>query len=261
LSRCCRESACAQQEWRSESAAHSTHGWRTNVGQWWARNKCARVGRRAWCAAVSVGQRLKTSQTRPVSLSCNHCSTCGKEFFSALVTRWVPRTVAPTRRWRGATRGAVGGERGARVAGCEAAGDLQRGLGGVVCGPAGGQCGTGRGQGERLDGTAPAAIIVAQRGDQGPVMQRKTYRHGLAVAPRTQALAPRVDRCGPVREPQKRSSLSASGVEAAIVCGGSPVEAKKGGTCCGGLWLPVGAPCIWDRGVKGQACGRSAQAV
>ena len=153
-----------------------------------------------------------------------------------------------------------GGKGGERVAVCEAACDLQRGLGGVVCGPAGGQGGTGRGQGERLDGTAPATIIVAQRGAKGPVMQRKPYRHGLAVEPRTQALAPRVDRVGPVREPQQRSSLSASGVEAAIVCGVRPVEAKKGGTCCGGLGLHVGAPCVWDRGVKGQAGWRAAQA-
>jgi hypothetical protein len=73
---------------------------------WWAQKKCARVVRRAWCAAVSVGQRRQPSQQMLVSLSCNPRSTCGKEFFSARGTRLVPRPVSPTRRQRCATSGA-----------------------------------------------------------------------------------------------------------------------------------------------------------
>jgi hypothetical protein len=46
-------------------------------------------------------------------------------------------------------------------------------------------------------------------------------------------------------------------VEADIVFGVSPVEANKGGKCCGGLGLHVYSPCVWYSSAKGHAGGRS----
>jgi hypothetical protein len=132
---------------------------------------------------------------------------------------------------------ALGGKRGALVAVCEEECALECGSGGVVCGPAGGKRFTVLGQGERIDGKEHEEIILAQGGDNGPFIQLKTHRNGLSVEPRAQGLDPRVDRFRAVLEHQKLSSLRASGLEADIVFGVSPVEANTGRTCFEGLGL------------------------
>jgi hypothetical protein len=115
--------------------------------------------------------------------------------------------------WRsGAPRGALGGQRGERVAVFEEAFDLELGIGGVVFGPAGGQRFTVLRQGARMDGEAHEEIIWAQGGDNGPVIQLKTPSNGLSVEPRAQGLDPRVDRFRAVLEHQQLSSLRASGL-------------------------------------------------
>jgi hypothetical protein len=134
--------------------------------------------------------------------------------------------------WRpGAPGGALGRERGARVPVCEAELDLACGSGGVVFGPARGKRCTGRREGERLDGKAHEAIIVAQGGNTRPFIARKAHGDGLSVAPGAQGAAPRLDRFRALREHQTLPAGSASGLYADIGGGIGPVEAHKGRTC------------------------------
>ena len=120
---------------------------------------------------------------------------------------------------------------------CEEQLDLEFRVGRVIFGPARGTRLAVLGHGEWIDGKEHEGLILAQCGDKGPFMQLQAHSNGLSVEPRAQGLDPRVDRFRAVLEHQKLSSLSASGLEADSVCGVSPVEAKKGRTCCRGLWL------------------------
>ena len=137
----------------------------------------------------------------------------------------------------GAHRRAVGGERRALVAVCEQQLDLERGIGGVIFGMARGKRFAVLRQGERMDGKEHEEIIGAQRGHDGPFLECQAHRDGLSVAARAQGLAPRIDRLGAVCEHEKLPSLSASSLEAHIVCGIRPVEANKGRKGCACLWL------------------------
>jgi hypothetical protein len=161
---------------------------------------------------------------------------------------------------QGAHGGALGGERGELVAVCEEAFDLAFGLGGVICGPARGTRFAVLGHGERLDGKEDEELICAQRGHERPLIALQAHRNRLAVEARVQTLDPRVDRFRTVFEVQKLPARGASGLQADIVFGIGPVEANKGGTCFGGLWLPVASPRVWYSRAKGQACVRSAKA-
>jgi hypothetical protein len=140
--------------------------------------------------------------------------------------------------WRsGAPRGALRGERRALVAVCEQECDLACGSGGVLLGLARGQrCAVLR-QGERSDGQEHEAIRGAPRGHERPFRACQAHRDGWAVAARAQGLEPRIDRLGAVCEHEKLPALSASSLEAHIVCGIGPVEAHKGRTCFACLWL------------------------
>jgi len=140
---------------------------------------------------------------------------------------------------QGAHRRALGGEGGELVAVCEEEFDLEFGIGGVVFGPAGSQRFTGRSQGERIDGKEPEEILWAQCGHHGAFLAFQADGKRLAVAPRAQGADPRINRFRAVREDQKLSSCRASGLEADIVCAIRPVEANKGCTCFGCLWLHV----------------------
>jgi hypothetical protein len=88
---------------------------------WWARKTPSTVVRRARGAAVRGGQRRRTSPTIAGACSGNPCRTGGTSCVRARVTRWVRRTVAPTRRRRSAPSGAQArlgglvGLRGVRV--------------------------------------------------------------------------------------------------------------------------------------------------
>jgi hypothetical protein len=160
----------------------------------------------------------------------------------------------------GAQRGALGGERGELVTVWEEACALECGIGGGVVGPAGGQRCTVRGPGERRDGKEHEAIILAQCGDNGPLVPLTPHSHGCSVEPRAQGLPPRVDRFRAVLEDQPLSSLSASRLEADIVFGIRPGEAHEGRKGFGGLGRPGSSPSIGDRGAKAHACWRSAKA-
>ena len=160
-----------------------------------------------------------------------------------------------------AQRRALGGEGGKLVAVLEEALDLECGVGGVVFRTARGKRCTVPREGEGIDGKEHEAIILAQCGDHRPCMQLKTHRNGLAVQPQAQGRDPRIDRFRAVLEDQALSSLSACGLEADIVFGVSSGEANKGRTCFGGVWRHGCSPGVWDRGAKGHACWRSAQAL
>src|SRR5262249_49022798 len=86
------------------------------------------------------------------------------------------------------------------------------------------------GQREWVDRKEHEAIIVAQGGHHGPLLELKTHGNGLAVAPRTQSLDPPIDRFRTVLEAPKLSSLSAGGLDADIGCGIRPVETNERGT-------------------------------
>jgi hypothetical protein len=59
--------------------------------------------------------------------------------------------------------------------------DLEFGSGGVIFGPARGQCFTVLGHGERIDRKAHEAIIGAQRGHDRPFREFQAYRDGWSV--------------------------------------------------------------------------------
>jgi hypothetical protein len=143
---------------------------------------------------------------------------------------------------QGAPRGAVRAKGGELVTVFEEDLDLERGIGGIICGPAGGTCCAVPGQGERMDGTAHEAILLAPCVHHGPFLQLTAHSDGGSVASRPQGADPRIDRVRAVREDQKRSFCRARGLEADLVCGLRPVEANKGRKCFACLWLPVCSP-------------------
>ncbi len=108
--------------------------------------------------------------------------------------------------FQGPHSGAWGGERGARVTVFEEKRNLEFGIGGVVCGPARGQCVAVPGQGERIDGKKHEEILWAQCGHTGPCMQRKAHSDEWSVEPRAQGVDPRLDRFRAVREDQQLAS-------------------------------------------------------
>jgi hypothetical protein len=138
---------------------------------------------------------------------------------------------------QGAPRRALGAEGGERVAVCEEALDLACGSGGGVCGPARGTRVAVRGHGERMDGKEPEAIMVTQRGHDGPLGEFQAHRDGVSVEACAEGLDPGVPRFRARCKAQQLPVVRARGLEAAIVCRLSPVEANKGCQCCGGLVL------------------------
>jgi hypothetical protein len=163
--------------------------------------------------------------------------------------------------WRqGAPGGAVGAEGGQRVTVCEEQCDLACGVGRGICGPARGQRCAVLGPGEGMDGHEPEARIVAQRRHDGPWMAFQAHGKRLPVAPRTQAVAPRVEHLRAVVEAQQRPVRSAAGLSTDIVCGLRPVEADTRRTCLCRYTLHVSPRRVWESGQKGQACWRSTQA-
>jgi hypothetical protein len=138
---------------------------------------------------------------------------------------------------QGAPGGAWGAERGELGAVLEEARALACGSGGGSGGPARGQRFTGPGHGERLDGQAPEAIIVAQRGHARPVREVQAHSAGVAVEARASSLAPGMTLCRPLGKAQQLPWCGASGLAAALGLRRSPVEATKGRQGVGGLWL------------------------
>jgi hypothetical protein len=105
--------------------------------------------------------------------------------------------------------------------------ELECGIGGVVCGPAGGEGFARARQRQRSDGEEDEQVIRAQGGDQRPLVKFEADSDGLAVAPRAQRGAPRVNGLGRVLELQARTFGGASSWEAPIMLGIRPVDPKK----------------------------------
>jgi hypothetical protein len=106
--------------------------------------------------------------------------------------------------WRPSTPGGAWRDEGGElVTVCEPKLALEGGSGGVLCGPARGQRCAVRGHGERRDGTKPEAILGLQRRHHGAFLEFQADGHRLAVEPRAQGAAPRVDYCRPVCVTQK----------------------------------------------------------
>jgi hypothetical protein len=225
---------------------------------WWARKTPSTVVRRARGAAVRGGQRRRTSPTIAGACSGNPCRTGGTSCVRARVTRWVRRTVAPTRRRRSAPSGAQArlgglvGLRGVRVS----RGVRRRWRPGVR--PRWGPRWPGAGSTRRGPGPRCAAGQARARGT--PRCAART-RGALACVPGPQRRGVRGLACGG-SGPQAciAAGRGASGVEAAIVVRLSPVAATQGRPDVGDVWRHGCARRVWSRWAKGPAGGRAAQA-
>ena len=104
------------------------------------------------------------------------------------------------------------------------------------------------------------AIIVAQRGHDGPFLEFQAHRDGLSVASRAEGLPPGVHRFRTLCKAQKLTVFSASGLAADFVLRIRPVEANKGRKYFGYVLLHGASLRMWSSGAKGQAGWRSAKA-
>ncbi len=127
---------------------------------------------------------------------------------------------------------------------CEEDLDLECGIGGGICGPARGKRFAVRGHGEGRDGKEHEALMIAQRGHDGPLRAFPAHRNRLAVAARAEGLDSGVHRFRTIFKAQQLTVCSASGLEADLVLRLRPVEANKGRTGCGCLWLQVCSPSV-----------------
>jgi hypothetical protein len=134
-------------------------------------------------------------------------------------------------------------------------------IGGVVFRPARGNRFAIPGYGEWIAGKEHEEILVAQRRHDGSCMEFQAYSDGWSMQARAEGLDPGVKLFRALCEAQKLTVCSARGLAADSVCRLSPVEANKGRQCFGGLWLHVGAPCVWYRSAEGHAGVRSAKAL
>jgi hypothetical protein len=105
---------------------------------------------------------------------------------------------------------------------------LECGVGGVVCGPAGRKGFAIPRQCQRMERAEDEKVRRAQGRDHGPCGACEAAGHGLAVAPRTQRGAPRLNGLRGVSELQARTFCGASRLETHIMCGICPVDPKKG---------------------------------
>jgi hypothetical protein len=105
---------------------------------------------------------------------------------------------------------------------------LQCGVGGIVCGPAGGEGFAIPCQRQRMDRAEDQKVILAQGADPRPFGECEAESHRVAVKPRTQRGAPRVDGLGRVLKLEALPLCGTSGLEAPIMVGIRPVEPNKG---------------------------------
>jgi len=131
----------------------------------------------------------------------------------------------------GAHRGALRLERLQLIAMGEQECEWEFSVSGVIFGPAGGEGFAVPGQRNRIDGKEDQKVIRAQGGDKGTFVARKADGNGVAVAPRAQRAAPRVDGLGRVFEHEGLAFLSASGLEADIMFDIGPGDTNKGSEC------------------------------
>jgi hypothetical protein len=90
-----------------------------------------------------------------------------------------------------------------------------------------------------MDGKEHEAIIIAQRGHDGPFREFQTHCDGLSVEARAEGLDPGINRFRAMFKAQKLPGFSARGLEADIVFRISPVEANKRRKCFRCLVLQV----------------------
>ena len=162
---------------------------------------------------------------------------------------------------QGAHGGALGAEGGELVTVFAEDFDLEFSIGGVIFGPARGKRFAVLGHGERIDRKEHEAIIVAQRGHDGPFIEFQAHRDGLSVESRAEGLNPGVNLFRTMCKAQKLTVFSASGLETDIVFRIRPVEANKGRKYFGYLLLHGESLRMWYSGAKGHACLRSAKAL
>jgi hypothetical protein len=105
--------------------------------------------------------------------------------------------------------------------------ELQFGVAGIVFSPAGGEGFAIPRQWQRINREEDQKVIRAQGEDQRTFVKFEADSHRLAVEPRTQCGAPRVDSLGRVLKLEALSFCSASRLEASIMFGIRPVDANK----------------------------------
>jgi hypothetical protein len=105
--------------------------------------------------------------------------------------------------------------------------ELECGIGRVVMGPAWGEGFAIARQRQRIDGEEDEKGIRAPGGDQRPFVQFEADSDGVAIEPRAQRGAPRVNGLGRVRELQALPFGGASSLEAPLMFGISPVDPNK----------------------------------
>ena len=144
---------------------------------WWARQQRSRVERRASGAAVRVGQRRRQSQKIAGIFSSHHCKDVRAGVLEGTgraigEPAWVAdqATAVFDAVGEGTHGGAVRLHRRALVAvGAEQC-DLECRIGGVVCGPAGGERFAGLCYRQRSDRKEPEALIWTQRRYDGALL-------------------------------------------------------------------------------------------
>ncbi len=155
--------------------------------------------------------------------------------------------------FQSAHRGALWLERLQRIAMGQQQCELECGIGGVVCGPAGGKGFTIPCQCQRIDGKEHQKVIRAQGGDHGTCVELEADRNGVAIAPRAQCADPRIDGLGRVCEDAVRSFGGACGLQADIMFALGPVETDEGRKCLVRFLLHVTPPRRCESGEKGHA--------
>ena len=106
--------------------------------------------------------------------------------------------------------------------------ELEFGVRRVVLGVAGRErCARPR-QGEWVNGTEHEAVVLPQRGDEGAFVEFETDGYGLLLEARAPGAHPRINGVWLVGEDTQLTCLRASGLQADMVWGLSPVEADEG---------------------------------
>jgi hypothetical protein len=256
----CRDSGgtcplCANGPQEARSKAGPAPGKASHQGlAGWSWARCAR----AWAPSAIAPQGTRSGATRAgPRRGVGGMRPSSVRSATALVMAWRRGALTSAARTGWARQQRSRGERGVVFAEACA---LAFGLGGVVCGPAGGKRVTGLGPGTGMHGQEHQASIGAERGNPGPFLTRKAHSNGHPVARRAPGVAPRSDRVRAVLADEHRACPSAGGLYAELVFGSRPVEANAGGKVLVRHPRPVSPPRVGASATQGHACWRSAQA-
>jgi hypothetical protein len=129
---------------------------------------------------------------------------------------------------KGRQFGALRGKRVKLVAMGEQELEPEFGVRGVVLGVAGRDSFARPREGEWVDGKEHEAVILPQRGDEGALVEFETDGNGLLLESRAPGARPRSAGVWLVFEDTELTCLGASGLQADMVFGISPVDADEG---------------------------------